>query len=450
MMDTIAAIATPHGKGGISVIRISGKDAIDITSKIFKSKTPITEAKSHTIHFGKVVDFAGNVLDECLVSVFREPHSFTGENVCEISCHGGVLNTNKILEELIKNGARLALPGEFTKRAFVNGKIDLAQAEAIGDIIDSQSDALLNKAVNQLGGILSEKINQVRSRIINLLAQIQVEADYPDEDIELWEREDFVNEAKSIYEEVAKLLESTKSGRLVREGVRCAIVGRPNVGKSSLLNALLKEDRAIVTNIPGTTRDVVEDFIQLEGIIIRLADTAGIRDASDEVERLGVKKSEEYIKNSDMCLFVTDISSPLCDEEKEILKRIEDKKYIVVLNKADLENVQKEEDYNAPAVRVSAKEGIGIPELEREMVKLLSLDEISKDREIITNIRHKEAVIRAKEALSRAFGTISAGMPADLLFIDLTEAAEALGEITGLTVNEEVINDIFSRFCLGK
>ena len=441
-MDTICAIATPRGKGGISVIRVSGDDAFKITKKIFKSKKDIEKAEGYTILYGFITD-GENKVDEVLVSVFRAPKSFTGENVCEISCHGGVLVTETILDLLIKNGAFLADKGEFTKRAFMNGKMSLTQAEAIHDIIEAKTKKGIDAAVNRLGGSLTEKIVKIRDNIIKLLAMIQVSTDFPEEDIDAFADGSLIELLNEYEADLTKLLNSAKRGIYLSNGAKCAIVGIPNAGKSSLLNALVEEEKAIVTHIPGTTRDVVEGKCEIGGVLVNFSDTAGIRETEDEIEKIGVNKAKKLIDDSDFVVFVTECGRKLTKEEEEILALTEGKKRILVLNKSD-----EAEELREGYITISAKEGFGIDELKKKMSEFLY--ENDENSAMLANERQRNAVFTALEAVKRAKSTLQEGFYSDLTVIDISLAAEALGEAEGMSVNDEVVDRIFMEFCLGK
>lgn len=441
-MDTICAIATPRGKGGISVIRVSGDDAFKITKKIFNSKKDIEKAQGYSILYGYITDGKENI-DRVLVSVFRAPKSFTGENVCEISCHGGVLVTETILDLLIKNGAYLADKGEFTKRAFMNGKMSLTQAEAVHDIIEAKTKRGAVAAVNRLGGALTEKIVKIRDNIIKLLAMIQVSTDFPEEDIDSF-ADGSLTELLDEYEnELTLLLNSANRGIYLSNGAKCAIVGIPNAGKSSLLNALLDEEKAIVTNIPGTTRDIVEGRCEIGGVLVNFSDTAGIRETVDEIEIIGVNKAKKLIDDSDFVIFVTECGRALTKEEKEILALTDDKNRILVLNKSD-EKDENREGY----ITISAKTGAGVDKLKSIIAGFLCENDESST--MIANERQRNAVQTALDAIKRAKNTLKEGFYSDLTVIDISLAAEALGEAEGQSVNDEVVDRIFTEFCLGK
>lgn len=451
--DTIAAIATPHGTGGISVIRVSGKDSIEICDKIFKAKNKKTLASSatHTIHYGHIV-VDGKNIDEVLVSVMRAPNTFTREDTVEINCHGGLFVTEKVLLAVTTAGATLASPGEFTKRAFLNGRIDLSQAEAVIDIINSPSSLALSVAANQLGGSLSDDINTLRDKLLEIIAQINVTIDYPEEDIDDVEKSALISDLENIKEEILKLLETSHRGKLIRDGINTVICGKPNVGKSSILNLLARDTRAIVTDIAGTTRDVIEERITIGDVVLNVFDTAGIRDTSDTIESLGIDKSKEYIKNAELVLFVVDTANGINDEDRQIFSELDKKNVIVILNKTDIGTLSSDEMFDGfLKIKLSAKTGEGLDGLSSTITDMFNLGKITaKDNNAITNIRHKEALSSALESISSAISALRGFVPYDILSIDLIDCASALGEITGKTISEEVVDKIFARFCLGK
>lgn len=451
--DTIAAIATPHGTGGISVIRVSGDKSIEICDKIFvkKNKTSLKDAKSHTIHYGHIV-VDNEIIDEVLVSVMRAPNTFTREDTVEINCHGGLLVTEKVLLAVTSNGAALASPGEFTKRAFLNGRIDLSQAEAVIDIINSPSSLALSVAANQLGGALSEDINLIRDKVLEILAQINVTIDYPEEDIDDVEKSALLDDLKNVQSKISELLETSHRGKLIRDGINTVICGKPNVGKSSILNLLARENRAIVTEIAGTTRDVIEERITLGDVVLNVYDTAGIRKTADVIESLGIDKSKEYIKNAELVLFVIDTKNGIDDEDKEIFESLDKKNVLVILNKSDVGNINSCDLFDAfPQIKLSAKTGDGINELTSAILKMFNLGKITaKDNNAITNLRHKDALSSAYDSISSAITALYDCVPYDIVSIDLTDCASFLGEITGKTVSEEIVDKIFAHFCLGK
>lgn len=451
--NTIAAIATPHGTGGISVIRVSGDDSINICDKIFKSKgnKSLCDAKTHTIHYGNIV-VDERIIDEVLVSVMRAPNTFTREDTVEINCHGGLVVTEKVLMAAISAGATLASPGEFTKRAFLNGRIDLSQAEAVIDIINSPSSLALSVAANQLGGALSEDINNLRDKILEILAQINVTIDYPEEDIDDVEKNVLIRDLNEAKEKLSSLLETSHRGRLIKDGINTVICGKPNVGKSSILNLLARDSRAIVTDIAGTTRDVIEERITIGNAVLNVFDTAGIRNTSDTIESLGIDKSKECIKNAELVLFVADSVTGIETEDREIFSSIDKKNIIVILNKTDAKDVEIDKIFDGfTVIKLSAKTGEGLDELSCSIEKMFKLGQITAgDNNAITNLRHKEALSAALTSLSAAINALEECVPYDIVSIDLTDCASHLGEITGKTVSDEIVDKIFARFCLGK
>lgn len=453
--DTIAAIATAIGESGISIIRVSGSRALDIVSSIFEGKNgrKLKDIKPYTMRYGHILNrHKDEIIDEVLVSFMKGPRSFTAEDCVEINCHGGIVSTNKVLEEVIKSGARLAEPGEFTKRAFLNGRIDLSQAEAVIDLIRAKTDLAMKSALMQSEGRISKEINSLRTRLLGTIAHIEATVDFPEEDLEEITSNKVTTDLRGILSDIDFLLDTANEGRILREGLSMVIIGKPNVGKSSLLNAFLMEQRAIVTDVPGTTRDVIEEYINLDGIPIKLVDTAGIRETEDLVEKIGVERSKEKINEADLVIFMLDLSRELDEEDKEILEYIKDKKCIVLLNKVDLE---RKLDHNIISefhniIEISAKTGIGIEILKQRIKDLFFKGEISSTEVMITNSRHKEALYRAKERCVAALSTLESGISIDLASIDIRSAWMHLGEITGETLEEDIIDKIFSEFCIGK
>ena len=452
-MSTIVAISTAPGTGGIGIIRISGKDTFKIIDKIFETKNK--EIQGYTIKYGKIIDENGNVIDEVLVSYFVAPNSYTREDVCEINSHGGMVVMKKILELCLKNGAVLAEAGEFTKRAFLNGRIDLSQAEAVIDIINSKTDKEAKASINQLKGNLSIEIKNIREDLISMMADIEASIDYPEYDVE----EVTFNRVRDVLEKEKtrlKMLEKTfDNGKILRDGVNTAIIGRPNAGKSSLLNILLNEERAIVTEVEGTTRDTIEEYISIDGIPLKIIDTAGIRAAEDEVEKIGVDKAKKIAKESDLIIGIFDISRDFNKEDLEIIEILKNKNSIIVLNKIDLEeeriNIEELNKINKPIVKISTKTREGIEKLTEEIKNIIEINEISSDNEIVvTNTRHKELIIKAEKSLEKALETMENNMPIDVIVVFIKDILENLGKITGETVTEDVIKEIFSKFCLGK
>ena len=453
--NTIAAIATSPGIGGIGIIRISGEEAFLVVSRIFRPKDAffdVRNPKPNVIKYGHIVDDEG-IIDEVMVSFFRAPHSFTTEDVVEINSHGGTVVMRKILELVIKNGARLAEPGEFTKRAFLNGRIDLIQAEAIIDIITSKTDRARSVSVTQLEGYLSERINKIQSKIYDVLIQIEAGIDYPEHEIEDVTRETIYDVLENSKKEIKKLCDSFDEGRVLKDGVRTAILGKPNVGKSSLMNTLLREERAIVTDIPGTTRDTIEEFVNIKGIPLRIIDTAGIRKTDDKIEEIGVEKAKKEINEADMIIAVFDISRNLSEEDFEIINLIKNKKSIVIINKIDLKTSWEPKEYfgDKKVLDISTKNKIGIEELENEIEKLWKNNDMGTSEDIIvSNLRHKELLLNALTEIDIALDALKCDLPVDMVSINIKSILESLGTIIGQNVSEETINGIFSRFCLGK
>ena len=456
--STVAALSTPVGTGGIAVIRMSGPKAFTIADQVFVSpfgKT-IQNAPSHKALYGWIQETSGEKIDEVLVLAMKAPHTFTGENTVEINCHGGMYICRRILEALISAGAQMAEPGEFSKRAFFNGRMDLTKAEAVMDMISAQTSYSLKAAVNQLGGSLMRKIDQLRSQLMDTIVAMEVNIDYPEYDVPEISDEQVQENCRQVKAEVEKLLSTAESGRMLRQGVKVAIVGKPNVGKSSLLNMLLREQRAIVTAIPGTTRDVLEETLDLGGIPIRIMDTAGIRDTDDVVERIGVERALTSIDESDLVLLVLDATRPVEPEEMELFEKIQNRPYLLILNKKDV-GVQTKASVlealpGADAARfleISAKEQQGMEALADEIKQLFfGGDLLVSDQPMVSNLRQKQALIRAGEALGRVLEC--EGFEQDLLLIDIRQACDELGEVSGRSTQEDVIQEIFSRFCLGK
>ena len=447
MDDTIAAISTALGVGAISIIRVSGPKSIKIVNKIFDKD--ITKVKSHTIHYGHIIE-KNQIIDEVLLSIMLAPKTFTKENIVEINCHGGISTTNKILELLLNNGARLAEPGEFTKRAFLNGRIDLTQAEGIMNLIESKTEISRKLSINQLTGNVSNAISKLRTELVNIISNIEVNIDYPEyEDIDILTNEKILPSIINFKNELKKIINDAKNGRLINEGIKIGIIGKPNVGKSSLLNTLLDEDKAIVTDIEGTTRDIVEGNFILNGIICHVLDTAGIRKTNDIVEQLGVNKSLEIIENSDLILFVLNNNESITNEELSILKKISNKKYIIVINKIDLTNKLQIEDPNV--IRISIKEKQGIEKLKNKIIELFNLEKITtNDMTYLSNARSISLLNNALKIINSSIKNINNNIPIDIIETDLKECWNTLGEIIGETYKDELIDEIFSRFCLGK
>ena len=455
--DTIAAIATAVSNAGIGIIRISGSEAMTILSNIFEpynKKVDVHQLENHRIYYGNIKD-EQEVIDECIVLIMKGPHSYTKEDVVEIDCHGGVTVVYKVLNLVLKNGARAAEPGEFTKRAFLNGRIDLSQAEAVMDLIDSKNEMARKNSMTQLKGGLSGRIKQLREEIIYQVAFIESALDDP----EHYSVDGFSDELKDqvevIINQLNEFLENADNGRILKEGIQTVIVGKPNAGKSSVLNVLLGEERAIVTDIAGTTRDTLEESIQIKGIPLNIIDTAGIRDTNDLIEKIGVDKAKDLLTKADLVLYVVDTSDPLTKDDEEIMELIEDKQTIVLLNKADLDQVVKVSDLKEKGfeqiVQISAKEQTGIEELYQLIQDIFFEGHVSFNDEIyLTNMRHKTEVSEALKSLAMVLQSIEDGMPEDFFSIDLLDAYEHLGFITGESVGEDLVNEIFAEFCMGK
>ena len=452
--DTIAAISTALSNSGISIIRVSGDNAISLIDKIYKGKQKLADVDSHTINYGHII-YNQEIIDEVFVSVFKAPSTFTREDVVEINCHGGILITKKILEIVLELGIRLAEPGEFTKRAFLNGRIDLSQAESVMDIIQSNSEYALKASVNQLNGSVSKEIVLMREKIIYEIAYIESALDDP-EHISLDGYTDRLSEVVSeVKNKVDELIASSNNGILLKEGINTVIVGKPNAGKSSLLNILANKEKAIVTDIPGTTRDIIEERIVINDIILNIIDTAGIRDTDNVVERIGVDKTFQKIDNADFIIYVVDSSIPLDDNDSRIIDKIQDKKCVCLFNKSDLETVVNEEDISnkidGKIISFSAKDSIGLDELEEEIKNLFFDGKISSnDETIITNVRHKDLLCKCRESLSLVEQSINNDMPEDFYSIDLMDAYKSLGTIIGESVEDDLVEEIFSKFCMGK
>ena len=458
--ETIAAISTPYGTGGIGIIRISGPEAFSVAEKIFRGSKKISETKSHSVVHGRIIDPAdGQMVDEVLLVKMDAPGTFTGEDTIEINCHGGIVLLRRVLSLVLRYGARAACPGEFTKRAFINGRMDLAQAEAVIDLINSKTDEGSRAAAAQLQGRLSEKIRGARRKMIELIARIEAAIEYPEEDIEEITGEAVRNGIKEVREELRKIAQSFTRGRLLREGITAAIIGKPNAGKSSLLNALAGSSRAIVTDIPGTTRDIIEEYVNIKGIPVRFLDTAGIRSTDDPVEAIGVEKARTAAAEAELVIIVLDAQTGITDEDIEVMKSSLSKKTIVMINKTDVADDRMVEDMkeqirtygDIPVVVASMVDGTGMDDLADRIESLAAGGEISANNEVLlTNARHRQLIEDAILGLDSAESAYKGGMPLDLVTIDIRDAAEALGRITGESVSEDVVNEIFSRFCVGK
>lgn len=456
--DTIAAIATAVGDSGIGIVRISGDEAIEIADRVYRSKNDkkrLVDVKSHTIHYGFIYD-SDELVDEVMVAVMRAPNTYTKENIVEIDCHGGILVMDQILEVIIKNGCRVAEPGEFTKRAFLNGRIDLSKAEAVMDIIHSKNEFALRSSVKQLKGAVSDKVRSLREDILYEIAFIESALDDPEHISLEGYLEKLEVRATRIHGELKKLIDSADNGKMLKDGINTVIVGKPNVGKSSLLNLLVGEEKAIVTSVAGTTRDVLEESIRLNGVGLNIIDTAGIRNTEDEVEKIGVEKARKYAEDADLVIYVVDASCALDENDEEIMEMIADKKVIVLLNKSDLEQVVSEDRIikkltHVSVIKTSTKENTGIDEFENVIKRLFFGGGIAVNDQIyITNQRHKEALREAYESMEMVLHSLADQMPEDFYSIDLMSAYASLGRIIGEEVGEDLVNEIFSKFCMGK
>ena len=457
MEKTIAAISTAMSASGIGIVRISGEEAMDVIAKIYRSKNgkkDIREVQSHTIHYGFIYD-GEEVVDEVLVMIMRGPHTYTGEDTVEIDCHGGVYAMKRVLETVLKNGAVIAEPGEFTKRAFLNGRLDLSQAEAVMDVIQAKNSMALKSSVEQLKGSVQRAVKEIRAKLLHQIAYIETALDDP----EHFDLTGYPQELQGIVEKesenIGELLKTADDGRMIQEGIKTVILGKPNAGKSSLLNYLVGEDRAIVTEIAGTTRDILEEYISLNGITLRVIDTAGIRETEDVVEKIGVGKAKQMAEDADLILYVVDSSLPLDENDHEIMELLTGRKSIVIYNKTDLEAAVDIEELRkrtgSPVIPISVVEETGISQLEDEIKHMFFHGELSFNDEVyITNARHKAALEEAKESLKLVLGSIEMGMPEDFFSIDLMNAYESLGRIVGESVGEDLVNEIFSKFCVGK
>ena len=457
--DTIAAISTPPGEGAISIVRLSGEQAISIADAVFQSgKKKLIDVSSHTIHYGHIFDPEKyQMMDEVMVSIMRKPKTFTREDIVEINCHGGIVVVNQILQLVLRQGARLAEPGEFTKRAFLNGRVDLSQAEAVMDLIRAKTDKAMNLAINQLDGNLSRLIRQLRQEILETLAQVEVNIDYPEyDDVEELTTRLLLEKANQVQKQIQALLQTAQQGKILREGLSTAIIGRPNVGKSSLLNHLLREEKAIVTDIAGTTRDVIEEYVNVRGVPLKLVDTAGIRETEDIVEKIGVERSRKALSEADLILLVLNQSESLTTEDKQLLDITSGNKRIILLNKTDLPSRINQEDLvpyleNEPALPISVLTSEGLDQLEQAIADLFfSGNTGDKDASYLSNTRHIALLEKAEHSLAEVIQGIESGMPVDLVQIDMTRCWDYLGEIVGDSVQDELITQLFSQFCLGK
>jgi tRNA modification GTPase len=456
--DTIAAISSAIGEGGIGIIRISGNDALKILNKIFVSinnKETLT-MKSYTLRYGHIVDPVNHEeIDEVIVSYMKKPNTYTREDIVEINCHGGMVAVRRILSVVLNQGARLAEPGEYTKRAFLNGRIDLSQAEAVMDLIMAKTDESMKVALEQSEGKVSRKIKELMDQLIGVLAHIEATVDYPEDDIEDIVSVKVIEEAKIIISLINELVKTASTGRIIREGLNTVIIGKPNVGKSSLLNALIEENKAIVTEIPGTTRDIIEEYINIEGVPVKIIDTAGIRETGDIVEKIGVEKTKEYVNKSDLIIFMIDGSTELEEEDEEIIRLIKDKKAIIVINKLDLPSAVDMDYIKSklglkPIILASVNNEKGIDSIKKEIVNLVYEGKVSTKDICITNVRHIDILIKANESVEDGINTLKNGFPLDMASIEFKNAFLKLGEITGDTTQDDIIDRIFRDFCIGK
>jgi len=454
LFDTIAAISTPKGEGGIAIIRISGDKSFEILDKIFVKKNPNANLGFYKLNYGFIKD-GEKTVDEVMAVRLKAPKSYTCEDIVEINCHGGTLVSEKVLELVLRNGARHAESGEFTKRAFMNGRIDLSQAEAVMDIIQGKTEKSVSLSLDQLRGDLRDKVNQFKKALLDITAHVNVVLDYPEEGIDDPLPAELRNNLEKVYEEANRLIDSYDTGKKIKEGIKTVIVGKPNVGKSTLLNALLHEERAIVTHVAGTTRDVIEEIINIKGVPLVLVDTAGIRKTDDIVENIGVEKSKQFIGKADLVLLVLDASKGLENEDIEVINQIKEnkKKVIVLLNKIDLNKKINLEGHNLEnIVEISAKDNIGIEDMQEKIYSYIVEEDVenSSEKLIITNIRHKTALEKTKDAIKNIFETIDMGLPMDLISVDLKEALDSLSEITGEISSEDILDHVFGNFCVGK
>jgi len=454
LFDTIAAISTPKGEGGIAIIRISGDKSFEILDKIFVKKNPNANLGFYKLNYGFIKD-GEKTVDEVMAVRLKAPKSYTCEDIVEINCHGGTLVSEKVLELVLRNGARHAESGEFTKRAFMNGRIDLSQAEAVMDIIQGKTEKSVSLSLDQLRGDLRDKVNHFKKALLDITAHVNVVLDYPEEGIDDPLPAELRNNLEKVYEEANRLIDSYDTGKKIKEGIKTVIVGKPNVGKSTLLNALLHEERAIVTHVAGTTRDVIEEIINIKGVPLVLVDTAGIRKTDDIVENIGVEKSKQFIGKADLVLLVLDASKELENEDIEVINQIKEnkKKVIVLLNKIDLNKKINLEGHNLEnIVEISAKDNIGIEDMQEKIYSYIVEEDVenSSEKLIITNIRHKTALEKTKDAIKNIFETIDMGLPMDLISVDLKEALDSLSEITGEISSEDILDHVFGNFCVGK
>ena len=454
MNDTICAIATSQGVGAIAIIRVSGEEAISTVNKIFKGKN-LENVESHTINYGHIIDNENNIIDEVLVSVMKAPRTFTAEDTVEINTHGGISPTNKTLELLLESGCRLAEPGEFTKRAFLNGRIDLLEAEAVMDMIDSKTEQQRKMAINQISGKVSNLINDLRNDMVQIISNINVNIDYPEyDDVEIMTNNILVPKIQNLKNRIEKILKESENGKIIKEGIKTSIIGRPNVGKSSLLNNLLEEDKAIVTDIAGTTRDIVEGQISINGVLLNMIDTAGIRETNDLVESIGVEKSLKIMEESDLILFMVNNNEEITDDIIELLNKIGNKNYLLLINKTDLErkiDLDKINVEKSKIVELSVKDNKGIDDLKNKIIELFNLNSLeTKDPTYLSNTRSLSILKRCLDAIKEVEKGLINDMPIDMIELDIKNIWEELGKINGTSYEEELLDEMFSRFCLGK
>ncbi len=458
-MSTIAAISTAVGEAGIGIVRLSGSEAINIANQVFQGAKDqeLVEANNRSLTYGHIIDREEDlIIDEVLIAYMKEPYTYTRENMVEIYCHGGIIPVRQVLELLLRRGARLAEAGEFTKRAFLNGRLDLSQAEAVMDIIQSKTDKSYRVSLKQLEGGLSQKINKIRDTLLEMIAHVEVSIDFPDEDTDEMGYEDLINKSNQVRDEIEALLATSSRGKVLRDGINTVILGKPNVGKSSLLNAILKETRAIVTDIPGTTRDIIEEYVSIDGIPLKIVDTAGIRETEDLVEKIGVDRAKETIEDADLIIVVFDASRDLTEEDYEIINLVKERKSIVILNKTDLPSKVRAEDLreefqDRPIITTSITEDRGIEDLEDSIKDLFYSGRLNLESDtIVTNIRHKNQLEKALKNINSAREDLIGNIPLDCIEVDLKNAWEDLGEISGDTIGEDILDKIFADFCLGK
>lgn len=458
-MDTIAAIATPPGEGGIGIIRLSGNKAVDIADALFRGLGDryLSVFEERRLNYGHIVNPEDKkIIDEVMAVYMKEPKTYTKEDVVEIHCHGGAISVRRILELVLAEGARLAERGEFTKRAFLNGRIDLSQAEAVIDLIKAKTDANFDMSLNQLEGSMTKKVRELQHELLTMLAHIEASIDFPDQDVEELTAEELKTSAKFIYDEIDKLIATSNTGKIIKEGIKTVILGKPNVGKSSLMNALLRENRAIVTDIPGTTRDIIEEYVNINGMPLRIVDTAGIRETDNIVEKIGVDRAKEILSKSDLAIVVFDSSKELEEEDREIISLVKEKPAIVLFNKTDLKSKLREEDVmnmlrGKHIITTSMVEGRGIDELEEKLKEMFFNSEIEIGEDaIVTNTRQRDLLIKAKENIQDALDALNMEMPVDCIEVDIKGCWENLGFITGDSIGEDIIDKIFKNFCIGK